>query len=144
MDSKQEVDLFADLCSSDERLTDVEGQYVFDDSTPMLTAIKITFEPTIVILVAQDDDSIKVLTDGPLVDLPHSKVRTLLHTPAWEKAALRPLLWAWKMVNQQGYFDGLQFDFANSAEESVSRVQLLVVGSEFKVAAWPIDQASTA
>ncbi len=143
MDSKREVDLFADLCSSDERLTDVEGQFVSDDSTPMLTAIKITFEPTIVILLAQDDDSIKVLTDGALVDLPHSEVRTLLHTPAWEKAALRPLLWVWKMVNQQGYFDGLQFDFANSAEEAVSRVQLLVVGSEFKVAAWPLDQAST-
>ena len=37
------------------------------------------------------------------------------------------------MINQQGYFDGVQLDFGESSESTIGRIQLLAVSSELKI-----------
>jgi Family of unknown function (DUF6334) len=130
----QPRDPFAILCSSDERLRNVEGQFlVYDDALPMLVAIRLVFDRTVLLLVAKEDDSMDVISNASFANVRQHEVRGLLESAPWKSAAMRPLLWAWRMTNQQGYFDGLQLDFAETVESPVTRVQLLVVASEFKM-----------
>ena len=128
------VDPFARVFSSREALTQVDGQYfVGDGGPPMLTAIRLSFAETAIMLVAQDDDSIEVIVTGSFECGPECEVRNLNEVAPWKDAIGRPLLWAWRMTNQQGYFDGLQFDFAKTVESPVTRIQLLVAATEFKL-----------
>jgi Family of unknown function (DUF6334) len=123
---------FAELCSSSQQLLSVEGQFFLQDGPLSLVAIKLNFEKTSVLAVAQDDDSISLKWNDRFVNMGDHQIRLLNGVSPWHTAVSRPLLWAWIMFNQQGYFDGLRFEFAETAEAPVSRIQLLVVGSEFK------------
>ncbi len=126
---------FAELFCSRQQLVSVEGQFiVYDDppGPPLLVAIKLYFENISILAIVQNDDSIELRVNGCFVDAPDHEVRVLNELAPWNAAISRPLLWAWMMINQQGYFDGLQFDFAENVSAPVSRIQLLALGCGFK------------
>jgi len=123
---------FASLCSSNELLMNVEGQFFVYDEMSMMVAVKLTFEIAVVLLSAMNDDTMNVEFGGVFTNLDQHEVRPLTSLSPWKNAMSRPLAWAWRMTNQQGYFDGLQLDFAESTEVEASRIQLLVVASEIK------------
>ena len=123
---------FGELCCSGEHLMDVEGQFFLHDGLQSLTAVKLKFENISIMLIAQEDDSIEIELNGCFVNASGYEIQRLDRSAPWNTAISRPLLWAWMLINQQGYFDGLQFEFAESVEAAVSRIQLLVIGSEFK------------
>jgi len=129
---------FQILCARRKRLVDVSGQFFPSEERRMLTAIKLDFDGTSVLLTAQSaDDSIDVTFNESILDEPGYKIENLNDVEPWKNALHRPMLWAWRMINQQGYFDGLQFDFAENVEDKVTRIQLLVVASEFKICVVP-------
>ncbi len=47
-------------------------------------------------------------------------------TSPWSKCIGFPLMWSWTLTNQQGYEDGLQFEFAVNVESESTLVQILV------------------
>lgn len=51
----------------------------------------------------------------------------------WKGAVGRDALWAWRMINNQGYLDGIQYSFANNAGKDEKTIQLLTIASEVKI-----------
>jgi hypothetical protein len=128
----QVIALFAAVCDSGVPLTDVYGQYLSLNGPPDLIALRLEFGDQSVLLTAMEDDSLKVSANQALEIFADHTVRQLTHISPWKDAVSRPLMWAWTMVNQQGYFDGIQLEFAESSEEEATRIQLLVIASSLK------------
>ena len=68
-------------------------------------------------VIAKEDDSLK-LTDK----LPNKFLRTnslifQSNQRPWKWLIGSPVRWVWNMVNQQGYLDGLQFEFSENVEK---------------------------
>lgn len=123
----------ATYCDSSMPLTDVFGQYLVWDGPPALIALRLEFGNQVLLLTALEDDSLKVRANEDFLALADHAVTQLTQTSPWKSAVSRPLMWAWVMVNQQGYLDGIQLDFARSSEDEAARIQVLVIGSSLKL-----------
>lgn len=124
---------FAELASLNLPLTDVRGRYFLHEGPPIWDAVELYFGNQSVLVTALEDDSLAVTPNQTIPDTDHHFVQSLNETPPWKDAIDRPLLWAWVMVNQQGYFDGLQLDFCELPNSAVVRIQLLAIGSELQL-----------
>ena len=51
----------------------------------------------------------------------------------WRKALGKKVLWLWKLENHQGYFDSIQYSFANTVEDEEIILQLMVCASQIKL-----------
>jgi hypothetical protein len=109
--------------------------YFADDTAgrEMLVALRFQFENEIVVLAANEDDSIGVFDSSWNLEVDGNISRNLDETPPWKLAISKPLLWSWRMVNQYDYFDGMQLHFAQDVDDTGVLVQLIVVASEIKV-----------
>ena len=124
----------ADLTKSSQKLVDAVGYYEgFDDedSSPLLCAIALCFDGLILYVVAQEDDSFELRREDWRPDLRWTVVSLMERRP-WSAAKGKPLLWSWMLLNQQGYFDGLQLEFSRNSEDRSVVVQLVAIGSEVK------------
>ena len=127
-------DVFRRLFSSDEILLDVAGAFFINDVGPsMLVQIRLSFTTTVVLLSAREDDTVSVSHNEQFDDAAHTEILSLNEVSPWKEARTRPLLWAWTMTNQFQAIDGLQLDFAHATDSPAVRIQLLVMGSEFKL-----------
>jgi hypothetical protein len=123
--------VFTDLYARGVILHDVVGYFAASGDRPMLLALRLEFADQNVHLIALDDDSIEIAAAASFDQA--VTARSLACSAPWDGAISKPLLCAWQMTNQQGYFDGLQFDFAHTVADAPVRIQLLVVASEFKI-----------
>jgi Family of unknown function (DUF6334) len=92
------------------------GEYVFGFEHGSFT---VTAEPS--------DDTIRLGATG--ATLPY--VTDLSGEEPWSRLIGCGTLWIWQMVNQNGYFDGLQFAFARPGE--CWEVQLMCEASAFSM-----------
>ena len=99
----------------------------------MLLAVRFQFTNEIVVLAAQDDDSLGVFGSSWDCDGIDIVSRNLGKFSPWNLAIAKPLLWSWRMINQQGYFDGVQLQFGSNVTDLGVQVQLIVVSSEVKI-----------
>ena len=74
-----------------------------------------------------DDDTITLLRRKLPSIHPASEVEP------FSRAIGKRVLWAWILTNQQGYTDGLQFEFWKSAEEEQVVVQFIAEASQLFV-----------
>ena len=98
----------------------------------MLLAIVLAFETCRVAVVAQADDSIDIRSAEGLVEACDIDLSAV---SPWNQAIGKPLMWSWTMTNQQGYFDGLQLEFAEHSGAEAVVVQAICIGSELKIRA---------
>ena len=135
-------DVFSTLWNSQQSLTSVDGLYFIPHADgggpPMLLAVRLTFGNIVVMLSAQGDDSMTISLGGRFGDEVDCEVRSLNEVTPWKHAVSLPVMWAWRMINQQHYFDGIQFDFQETVDTSVTRIQLIVLGSAFRIY-WQIN-----
>lgn len=99
----------------------------------IVTAVGLSFERmTITIRAVADDDTLSVSatpvaaeTDEVLVDWTHSS--------PWAECVGREATWAWLLRNQQGYTDGVRFEFRSSNEPAAAIVELIVIASKIEI-----------
>lgn len=111
---------------------DVVGYFeCFDDSPPshLLCAIGFIFEKGTLYLEAQGEDDSFELHSTDWCGDPRWAPVSFAEKPPWSLAIGKSLLWSWVLHNQQGYFDGIQFEFANNVEDKSTIIQLVAIGS---------------
>ena len=103
---------------------------LFEGDPKFITAVELKFESFSVVLraIADDDtisveiDTLKPSSEEPLVDVGNSA--------PWLECLGSGISWAWSLTNQQGYQDGVRFEFNNgSAEMHGVSITLIVVAS---------------
>ncbi|REJ65138.1 MAG: hypothetical protein DWQ31_19195 [Planctomycetota bacterium] len=125
---------FSAVHESGDCLESVHGYFFVDQvCDDLLVAVRLKFDDEIVVLTAEEDDTIGVFGPSWRRDSEDVELRGLSGTPPWTSAIGKPLLWSWTMTNQLGYFDGVQIQFGTNVENAGVQVQLLVVASEIKV-----------
>ncbi len=114
-----------------------EVEYFYDEDLPSdISAIKLIFQHhTYVVVVVKDDDSLELVEDPTAENWANPGLQsfTVSHQLPWRMAKGRMVRWAWTLVNQQGYLDGLQFEFANHLSQSPLVVQLTAMASRIEV-----------
>jgi hypothetical protein len=125
---------FSRVHETGEHLVGVKG-YFFVDATSddMLVAIRFHFDSDIVVIAVREDDSLAIF--GTAWNCTEEGVvsRELSGIAPWNAAVTKPLLWSWRMINQQGYFDGVQLQFGENVDDSIVQVQLIAIASEIKI-----------
>ncbi|WDE95578.1 DUF6334 family protein [Lentisphaera profundi] len=103
---------------------------VFDDSPNMLSAIQLKFEHGDVYHEAIiDTDEISCNSD--LIET-YDLVINKNDKEPWNSLIGNKPNWIWNLNNQQGYDDGIQYEFKTSQTDTHT-FQLLVIGSEIKI-----------
>jgi hypothetical protein len=135
MDSNQKR-ILINANESEEVLSEVIGYYEYfegDELGGMCIAITLFFGRLSFHIVVQDDDSFEIYGQDRWRPDESFQKASLARIDPWVMAKGKPLLWSWALHNQQGYLDGLQFEFAkNPMDESVV-IQLVAMGNELKL-----------
>ena len=125
---------FWDVHESGECLVGVQGSFFVDETSDnMLVAVRFQFENEIVVLAAQEDDTLGVFGASWECDEKDIVSRDLNKISPWNLAITRPLLWSWRMTNQFGSFDGIQLEFGLNFDDSIFQLQLIVIASQFNI-----------
>jgi hypothetical protein len=106
----------------------------FGSSEPhQLAAIRLNFGEVVVVIVAQEDDTLAIFGAEWKPDDSRIIANSLDAVFPWNSAIGKPLMWSWQMINQQGYADGIQFEFAKDVDDSAVEIQVVAVASELIV-----------
>lgn len=99
----------SNIVNSSEKLKYAQS-YSFNELPNEIAVIKLEFETfSFFVSVIEDTDEIELTHSIKLSDLTGSDISLFFH----RCYGLR-LCWAWSMVNNQGYTDGLKFEFENN------------------------------
>nr|CCG06118.1 hypothetical protein [Hahella chejuensis] len=126
--------ILSSYANSEQKLVDVVGYFENCEESSLecvLCAMEFIFEKSKFYIVVQEDDSF-VLYPNDWCGAPKWKSISFMKRRPWSLAIGSPLLWSWVLHNQQGYFDGIQLEFAKSTESRSVIVQLVALGSEIK------------
>jgi hypothetical protein len=94
-----------------------------------ITAIELTFEGVVASIYAEGAlDTVRLELETMTV---LDRCRTIPAVSPWSRAIGGSLTWIWLLRNQQGYEDGLRFQFSTSG--SAVDIALIVIGSGLRV-----------
>lgn len=126
MSDKQFIE---EIIRAREALIDVKYFSYFDQG--IVEILRLNFNKShLYVSVNGEDDTIRIERDFPGKDedwcqfAPHE---------TWKNAYGKPILWLWYMENNQGYEDGLQFEFAQDAADKSICVQIIAVASQLSI-----------
>ena len=109
----------------------VVQEYFAESTKPMPIAILLKFKKINCLIVAMPtDDTINCQagkTVGWRKNTNNIKIVDMSRSKFWKECIGKNLIWAWQLINQQGYEDGVQFCF-NSPKKEIIR-QLIVKAS---------------
>jgi hypothetical protein len=112
------------------RLINVE--YTADKETKkIINSVIFSFEKIVFTAYAVDeDDSVLITTERMKIDINDCKFSANTLYP-WSKAVGLSIRWLWTLINQQGYPDGVQIEFAKDIYDTAPvGIQLIVSNSE--------------
>jgi Family of unknown function (DUF6334) len=115
-------------------LVGVTGDFFVDSENgrSFLVSISFNFATSKLVISANEDDSVQV--SFQLDPVGKGIVRRELHENPWASLLNTEMIWCWKLSNQFGVWDGIQFQFRSSdIPESISTIQMIVVASELKI-----------
>lgn len=111
-------------------------EYLYHADIPnSIGIIKFSFQQGNYFIVAKEDDSLK-LTDklaSRLLKKESFISQNSSNQWPWQWVIGKPVRWVWNMVNQQGYLDGLQFEFSENVEKESLVIQLMAIASAIEV-----------
>ncbi len=113
------------------QLVEVESFYYTDLPTD-IGLIKLAFQQNSFFVVVKEDDSLELTDKVTFTENDFKRINMSDKLP-WQAAIGKQIRWIWTMVNQQGYLDGLQFEFANNINQKPVVIQLIAVASGIKV-----------
>ncbi len=126
-------DIISHISEEGGGLSEASGVYVQGldpGESKMLVGIVLKFESGTLPLFVTDDDELTIVKNFDV----HSPTEghfceSIGSFPPWRDVLGASVLWGWVLVNQQGYTDGMQFEFLKPTGESAV-VQLLAVAGE--------------
>ena len=101
----------------------------FDGQPHFVTAMVFAFEKLSLVISVNDYTDEVVLAVGDSKAPGEGLVVDVSTSPPWDKAIGREIRWAWRLTNQQGYDDGVQFEFANPNDSSECVIELIAEAS---------------
>jgi hypothetical protein len=121
--------LMKSMVDESGQLMGVECFYYTDLPTD-IGFIKLAFQQNHYFVVATEDDSLEVTDNVANLFEPNDfKCVDMSDRSPWQSAIGKQVRWIWTMVNQQGYLDGLQFEFANDISQKPVVLQLIAIAS---------------
>ena len=102
--------------SENERLMLSAIQFIFEKGDVYHEALADTDEISCASFLLNQYDNIKDVTKLEL----------------WSKCIDKMPLWIWKLTNQQGYNDAIQYEFQNNIGKNI-KIQLIVEASEIQI-----------
>ena|SRR5687768_4950584 len=109
---------------------------IFDagsDGKDWIEAVEIRFESAVAtVYVESDYDTLRLeLSEMKVGSDCYIKVAT--STEPWDKVAGRSLSWIWLLTNQQGYEDGLRFEFSAKENEIPAIITMIGIASSIQM-----------
>ena len=114
----------------------VDAESFFHPDLPTeIGVIKLCFQKGIFFVVAQNDDSLELTDRNIENDLKKEGFKSirLSNDMPWQSAIGRHIRWLWTLMNQQGYIDGLQFEFADNVSQEAVIIQLIAIASRIDI-----------
>ena len=113
------------------KLTSVKKHYdSFEDSSDMVCAYQLVFEHGEIFHEAlPNTDEISIANS---LREKCSIVKDVSSESIWNQAISCSAKWIWKLINQQGYHDGIQYEFWDDSKPKVT-IQLMVEASNINV-----------
>jgi len=126
---RQVTDVLKQIFNNDEQLKG--AQYLFHEDFPIdIIGINLEFlNRSVCILVDEDEDTLYLSTDKP--ELSGLQVKKA-HYPFRNAFGMR-IRWFWKMINNQGYVDGLQIELADTVNDTPVVIQLMAIASKISI-----------
>ena len=110
----------------------VVQEYFSDTIRPMNIALLFKFKKfNCLIEAVSSDDTIYYETGKNLQwskNIENIKTIDISNSKFWKECISKNVIWAWQLMNQQGYEDGIQFCFNNNKKEIIR--QIIVKASE--------------
>lgn len=114
----------------------------FDADRPFVTGVELRFGSLPATFRANKDDDTLVATIGPLVaTLDESLVDVSASSP-WSACLGLKARWLWELTNQQGYTDGVRFEFGEPDKPFQVVVELVVLASEIDIFVSQMSEAT--
>jgi Family of unknown function (DUF6334) len=113
--------------------------YIFDqDLRHSPTAILMYFSKIVVMLrVVEEDDSVELISIS--LDLANTLDSIdVSKNILWKDSININLRWVWCLTNQQGYTDGIQFEWGDPSSEKSTMIQAIAAASCFRL--YKIDE----
>ena len=112
----------------------ITGDFFVDTENrrDFLVSISFDFGARQLVVKANEDDSVQVKFQ--LDPVGKDIIRRELNEGPWDSLLNTEMIWCWKLSNQFGVWDGIQFQFRHSdSPSSSSTIQMIVVASELKI-----------
>ena len=128
------INLMSSMADESGSLKEVEYFY-WDDMTTFTVIIKLVFQQDVFFILAKgEDDSIELTKSFPQISSLAELTNTICSEMIpWKLVIGRHIRWAWIMINQQGYLDGIQLEFGNGDKKESIIVQIITIASSLKV-----------
>jgi hypothetical protein len=103
------------------------------DRSDWIAAVEMRFENTVATVYVEPD------YDTLLVDLTEMKADSDCYTKLvtsispWDGLIGRPISWIWLLRNQQGYEDGIRFEFLSREKETPTIITMIGIASTLKI-----------
>ena len=109
------------------------GYTLLDGDPRFVTSVALRFDSlTAVFRAVSDDDTLSAAVEDLLAE-PDETLADASGLRPWASCIGRTPAWAWRMTNQQGYTDGVRFEFGEVGQPATTTVELLVVASALRV-----------
>ena len=105
---------------------------LFEGDQKFVTAIGLRFESISAVFRADADKDTLVASLGSLTPGSDETLVDITDLSPWRTCIGAGASWLWQLTNQQGYADGVRFEFANPDEPSRAVVELLVAASAIR------------
>lgn len=102
------------------------------DAPTLLTTIVLDFEAGSWVLAVNADEDTARITDTDATSFQDLLLADPAAASPWTQALGATAQWVWILENQQGYADGIQFDFVRDGTETC-RIQLIAMASCWQV-----------
>ena len=122
------IDTLAKIYENSGRLLGV-SQTLFEGDPQFVTAVCFRLESLSAIFRAVPDDDSLAVSLGTLVPETTETLIDASQYAPWSACVGLSICWAWCLTNQQGYSDGVRFEFSERGKESSKVIELIVAAS---------------
>jgi hypothetical protein len=134
MECEQNEELFYDAIAKKSSYVTEWACFVDLDLPIQPVAFEIDFDSHKIFLsVDANDDSILISESLPLIFENELLEKKILKSDYWRSTVGARLCWAWVMINQQGYRDGVQLEFYHELTEKKFNFQLMAIASSLEI-----------
>jgi hypothetical protein len=122
------LDPLRDIIDACEKLTG--ASFIHHMALPNdIVGIILQFSSSMFVISVTDQDELYFSNDIEK----QSQIKISKADKLFDEASGKTLRWFWELINNQGYRDGLQLEFANSVEDRPFSIQIIAIASRLSL-----------